>query len=595
MNCPECGILFIATVDDGIEDARPMGVEEPIVVECNSPYEEAEHADSTGKAYETECDGDTPLKQRQEADRVRVMEKRLTELTNQINKLIYNQQQSQIKSEYEKEQLLAALETSHEREITQERKISTAVADAKKTAATYEEECRQLKDEIKGLNKTLKQHEETIENFKRCNDKFVERLRKERIAFEQKYADQKQSEADAKDKIRYLVEMVEELMKSHWHAREAALDCHKFMEVAEDHAKAALDRVSKLEALKTVMAMSHAMLLQGTAIQARVEAHACKLSCIEVPQFDTGISCKATVDAVGGDVDKLDEDDELCEVCFERPKEVLFTSCGHALYCTTCVEWILNEGDRLCPKCRDPIKQQLRVLTQERSDQIHEYYVEIFQQALMEMYQMTVDTIKEESMLLQLEWTQGEKDAFDIVARIEEMWRATSNVDTFRDTMFPTDRHYWTELFLSHAEHCLMDGSSDPALCNDIPPFEASAVMSRTMAEQMTEYDHILHLYAQKDSFDKCHILELQRQMSEDIDTLNNKLDAAMRDRRLNAKVCECVEEMFDITSGNAKDTKDSRQAVNRAASDLGQLLSDKQPAARADKGVKKGKKKKKK
>ena len=162
------------------------------------------------------------------------------------------------------------------------------------------------------------------------------------------------------------------------------------------------------------------MVLQGTAIQTRVEAHACKLSCTEVPQFKTGITCHATIDAVGGDMDKLDEDDELCIVCFERPKDVLFTSCGHTVCCATCVELILNK-DGLCPKCRDPIKNKLQVLTQERSAQIHEYYVEIFQQALMEMYQTTMDTIKAESMLFQLEWTRGDKCTFDIVARIEDM------------------------------------------------------------------------------------------------------------------------------------------------------------------------------
>ena len=99
-----------------------------------------------------------------------------------------------------------------------------------------------------------------------------------------------------------------------------------------------------------------------------------------------------------------------------------------------------------------------------------------------------------------------------------------------------------------------MDGSSDPILCNDIPPFEASAVMTAEMATQMTEYDRILYSHAQNDSFDKCHILERQRQMSEVIDTLNNKLNKARHDKHLDANVRECVEKMFAIASGNAKD-----------------------------------------
>lgn len=41
-----------------------------------------------------------------------------------------------------------------------------------------------------------------------------------------------------------------------------------------------------------------------------------------------------------------------CAVCWDKPREVLFTACGHAVLCTQCFERLLG-GDRAlkCPLC----------------------------------------------------------------------------------------------------------------------------------------------------------------------------------------------------------------------------------------------------
>ena len=52
-----------------------------------------------------------------------------------------------------------------------------------------------------------------------------------------------------------------------------------------------------------------------------------------------------------------------CAICFE-PGAICFTSCGHAVVCTSCVEKIGHGTDKkVCPMCREPINWAVEVKT----------------------------------------------------------------------------------------------------------------------------------------------------------------------------------------------------------------------------------------
>jgi len=61
------------------------------------------------------------------------------------------------------------------------------------------------------------------------------------------------------------------------------------------------------------------------------------------------------------DLEELDEDDDgLCVVCLEHRACVALIPCGHTTTCDGCTESVLQR-DPLCPLCRTPITQTLRI------------------------------------------------------------------------------------------------------------------------------------------------------------------------------------------------------------------------------------------
>ena len=49
---------------------------------------------------------------------------------------------------------------------------------------------------------------------------------------------------------------------------------------------------------------------------------------------------------------------QLCQICFERPRDCIIMPCTHLLYCRTCVT-AHKKGDSRCPTCRGPISGEI--------------------------------------------------------------------------------------------------------------------------------------------------------------------------------------------------------------------------------------------
>ncbi|KAL9969405.1 hypothetical protein ACROYT_G021622 [Oculina patagonica] len=50
---------------------------------------------------------------------------------------------------------------------------------------------------------------------------------------------------------------------------------------------------------------------------------------------------------------------QLCQICFERPRDCIIMPCTHFLYCRNCVTEHKRKGDSRCPTCRGPIAGEM--------------------------------------------------------------------------------------------------------------------------------------------------------------------------------------------------------------------------------------------
>lgn len=50
---------------------------------------------------------------------------------------------------------------------------------------------------------------------------------------------------------------------------------------------------------------------------------------------------------------------QLCQICFEHPRDCIIMPCTHLLYCRTCVTEHKKKGDGRCPTCRGPISGEI--------------------------------------------------------------------------------------------------------------------------------------------------------------------------------------------------------------------------------------------
>jgi hypothetical protein len=57
----------------------------------------------------------------------------------------------------------------------------------------------------------------------------------------------------------------------------------------------------------------------------------------------------------------LDAEETQCVVCFDAPKDHIIVPCGHQCVCGACAEQLTKTRTPLCPVCREPIQQTMKV------------------------------------------------------------------------------------------------------------------------------------------------------------------------------------------------------------------------------------------
>jgi hypothetical protein len=56
-----------------------------------------------------------------------------------------------------------------------------------------------------------------------------------------------------------------------------------------------------------------------------------------------------------------DTEETMCVVCFDAPKEYAIVPCGHQCVCEACAEQLTKTRTPMCPVCRGPIRETMKV------------------------------------------------------------------------------------------------------------------------------------------------------------------------------------------------------------------------------------------
>jgi hypothetical protein len=56
-----------------------------------------------------------------------------------------------------------------------------------------------------------------------------------------------------------------------------------------------------------------------------------------------------------------DAEETMCVVCFDAPKDHIMVPCGHQCVCARCAEQLTKTRTPMCPVCRGPILQTMKV------------------------------------------------------------------------------------------------------------------------------------------------------------------------------------------------------------------------------------------
>ena len=63
----------------------------------------------------------------------------------------------------------------------------------------------------------------------------------------------------------------------------------------------------------------------------------------------------------GSGTSHSDAEETECVVCFDAPKDHIIVPCGHQCVCEACAELLTNTRTPMCPVCRGPIRETMKV------------------------------------------------------------------------------------------------------------------------------------------------------------------------------------------------------------------------------------------
>ena len=152
------------------------------------------------------------------------------------------------------------------------------------------------------------------------------------------------------------------------------------VDALEEAMRAAAKHVARSEPLVELVAQARTLIEQARAAEAAAEA-AAAAERLRLEEEAAALALRMQNDALRMQSDALrlqqvqaqlgvppaapaphsDAEETQCVVCFDAPKEYAIVPCGHQCVCEECAEQLTKTRTPMCPVCRGPIRETMKV------------------------------------------------------------------------------------------------------------------------------------------------------------------------------------------------------------------------------------------
>jgi hypothetical protein len=122
----------------------------------------------------------------------------------------------------------------------------------------------------------------------------------------------------------------------------------------EAEAAAAVNAAAEVEAAAERLKMEEEMAALALSVQSDLQRARSNALRMQQMQAQLGVPPAAPAP-------HPDSEETMCVVCFDAPKDHAIVPCGHMCVCARCAEQLTKTRTPMCPVCRGPIIQTMKV------------------------------------------------------------------------------------------------------------------------------------------------------------------------------------------------------------------------------------------
>jgi hypothetical protein len=103
-----------------------------------------------------------------------------------------------------------------------------------------------------------------------------------------------------------------------------------------------------------------ALTMEEETLRLQAATSAAAANALRMQQMQAQLGCSVVPPAEPALQAAADEEN-MCVVCMDAPKDYLIVPCGHQCVCASCAEQLTKTRTPTCPVCREPIQQTVKV------------------------------------------------------------------------------------------------------------------------------------------------------------------------------------------------------------------------------------------
>ena len=126
--------------------------------------------------------------------------------------------------------------------------------------------------------------------------------------------------------------------------------------VKAERGRVAVEKAAAAEAVKAAERLRLEEELAALTLSVRSDALRMRSGALRMQQVQAQLGVSPAAPAPHPDAEET-----MCVVCFDAPKDHIIVPCGHQCVCEACAEQLTNTRTPMCPVCREPIIQTMKV------------------------------------------------------------------------------------------------------------------------------------------------------------------------------------------------------------------------------------------